>query len=162
MQLCIVHLVRIALRLVTWKDRRTVAADLKPICQAAVVKEAQSNLSAFENTWDKHYPSISRSWRKGREHIIPFFDYPKDIRKVIYTTNAIESMNRSLRKIIINGGAFPSDEAVIKLLFLALRNIGKRWTKPITNWKAALNRFAIMFDDRALLIDPSTPLARHS
>ena len=100
MQLCIVHLVRIAPRLVTWKDRRTVAADLKPICQAAVVKEAQTNLNAFENTWDKHYPSIFRSWRKGWEHIIPFFDYPKDIRKVIYTTNAIESMNRSLLKII--------------------------------------------------------------
>ncbi len=153
------HLVRNALRFVTWKDRKNVAADLKPIYQAclpstarrrqaATVEEAEMNLSAFEATWDEHYPSISKSWRKHWEHIIPFFAYPKDIRKVIYTTNAIESMNRSLRKITKNRGAFPSDEAAIKLLFLALRNISKRWTKPVINWKAALNRFAIMFDDR--------------
>jgi putative transposase len=109
-QLCIVHLVRNALRFVTWKDRKNVAADLKPIYQAclpstarrrqaATAEEAETNLSAFEATWDEHYPSISKSWRKHWEHIIPFFAYPKDIRKVVYTTNAIESMNRSLRKI---------------------------------------------------------------
>ncbi len=143
----------------TWKDRKNVAADLKPIYQAclpstarrrqaATAEEAETNLSAFEATWDEHYPSISKSWRNHWEHIIPFLAYPNDIRKVIYTTNAIESVNRSLRKITKNRGAFPSDEAAIKLLFLAHRNISKRWTKPVTNWKAALNRFAIMFDDR--------------
>ena len=147
-QLCIVHQVRNSLRFVTWKDRRSVAAHLKPIYQAATVEQPRAKLSAFEATWDEHYPSISKSWRNHWYLITPFFAYPNDIRKVIYTTNAIESMNRSLRKIIKNRGAFPSDEAAIKLLFLALRNISKRWTRPINNWKAALNRFAIMYDDR--------------
>ena len=151
-QLCIVHLVRNSLRFVSWKDRKTVAADLKPIYKAATAEEAESHLEAFEEKWDETYPSISKSWRKHWANIIPFFAYPEDIRKVIYTTNAIESMNRSLRKIIKNRGAFPSDEAATKLMFLALRNISKRWTKPLMNWKAALNRFAIMFEDRAPLL----------
>ncbi|MDP6736962.1 MAG: IS256 family transposase [Nitrospinaceae bacterium] len=151
-QLCIVHLVRNSLRFVSWKDRKTVAADLKPIYKAATAEEAESHLEAFEEKWDETYPSISKSWRKHWANIIPFFAYPEEIRKVIYTTNAIESMNRSLRKIIKNRGAFPSDEAATKLMFLALRNISKRWTKPLMNWKAALNRFAIMFEDRAPLL----------
>ena len=151
-QLCIVHLVRNSLRFVSWKDRKTVAADLKPIYKAATAEEAESHLEAFEEKWDETYPSISKSWRKHWANIIPFFAYPEDIRKVIYTTNAIESMNRSLRKIIKNRGAFPSDEAATKLMFLALRNISKRWTKPLMNWKAALNRFAIMFEDRGPLL----------
>ena len=151
-QLCIVHLVRNSLRFVSWKDRKTVAADLKPIYKAATPEEAESHLEAFEEKWDETYPSISKSWRKHWTNIIPFFAYPEDIRKVIYTTNAIESMNRSLRKIIKNRGAFPSDEAATKLMFLALRNISKRWTKTLMNWKAALNRFAIMFEDRAPLL----------
>ena len=128
-----------------------MAADLKPIYKAATEEEALASLEAFVEKWDGQYPSISRSWRKHWEHIIPFFAYPEEIRKVIYTTNAIESMNRSVRKIIKNRGAFPSDEAATKLLFLALRNIAKRWTKPILNWKGALNRFAIMFEDRVPL-----------
>ena len=151
-QLCIVHLVRNSLRFVSWKDRKTVAADLKPIYKAATAEEAESHLEAFEEKWDETYSSISKSWRKHWTNIIPFFAYPEDIRKVIYTTNAIESMNRSLGKIIKNRGAFPSDEAATKLMFLALRNISKRWTKPLMNWKAALNRFAIMFEDRAPLL----------
>jgi len=147
-QLCIVHLVRNSLRFVTWKDRKQVVSDLKPIYKAATLEEAEVNLAAFEDKWINQYPSISKSWRKNWEHIIPFFAYPPEIRKVIYTTNAVESLNRSLRKIIKNRGSFPSDEAAIKLLYLALRNASKKWTKPIQNWKGALNRFAIMFDDR--------------
>ena len=150
-QLCIVHLVRNALRFVSYKDRRQVAADLKTIYKATTVEEAETNLEAFEQKWAQNYPTISKSWRKNWEHIITFFAYPAEIRKVIYTTNAIESLNRSLRKIIKNRGAFPSDEAAIKLMYLALRNIAKKWTRPIHNWQGALNRFAIMFEDRVPL-----------
>ena len=147
-QLCIVHLVRNSLRFVSWKDRKQVVSDLKPIYRAATLEEAEINLVAFEDKWIDQYPSISKSWRKNWEHIIPFFAYPTEIRKVIYTTNAIESLNNSLRKVIKNRGSFPSDEAAIKLLYLALRNASRKWTRPIQNWKGALNRFAIMFDDR--------------
>mgnify|MGYP001289968411 CR=1 FL=1 len=147
-QLCIVHLVRRSLNFVSWKDRRSVVADLKPIYQAATVEEAEVNLDAFSQNWDDRYPAIAKAWRRQWEHIIPFFAYPKDIRKVVYTTNAIESMNRSLRKIIKNRGAFPSDQAAIKLLYLALCNISKRWTRPVLDWKAALSQFTIMFEDR--------------
>ena len=150
-QLCIVHLVRNALRFVSYKDRRQVAADLKTIYKATTVEEAETNLEAFEQKWAQNYPTISKSWRKNWEHIITFFAYPAEIRKVIYTTNAIESLNRSLRKIIKNRGAFPSDEAAIKLMYLALRNIAKKWTRPIHNWQGALNRFAIVFEDRVPL-----------
>jgi len=147
-QLCIVHQIRNSLRFVTWKDRKEVTKDLKPIYQAATEAEAEAHLETFAEKWDEKYPSISKSWHDNWTHIIPFFAYPKEIRKVIYTTNAIESMNRSLRKIIKNRGAFPSDEAATKLMFLALTNISKRWTRPLMNWKAALNRFFIMFEDR--------------
>jgi len=150
-QLCIVHLIRHSLRYVTWKDRKKVAAALKPIYQAATVEEAEANLEAFAHEWDSAYPSISKSWRKNWPQIIPFLAYPAEIRKVIYTTNAIESLNRSLKKIIKNRGAFPNDEAAIKLLYLALRNASLKWTKPIRDWKAALNRFVIMFEDRVPL-----------
>lgn len=150
-QLCIVHQIRNSLRFVTWTDRKQVAADLKPIYKAATAEEAEAHLDAFALKWDEKYPTISKSWRKNWEHLIPFFAYPEEIRKVIYTTNAIESMNRSLRKIIKNRGAFPSDDAATKLMFLALRNISKRWTRPIANWQAALNRFVIMFGDRVPL-----------
>ena len=147
-QLCIVHLVRRSLNFVSWKDRRSVVADLKPIYQAATVEEAEANLDAFSQNWDDRYPAITKVWRRQWEYIIPFFAYPKDIRKVVYTTNAIESMNRSLRKIIKNRGAFPSDQAAIKLLYLAMCNISKRWTRPVLDWKAALSQFTIMFEDR--------------
>ena len=110
--------------------------------------EAEAALEAFAEKWDDVYPTISALWLRHWERIIPFFDYPADIRKVIYTTNAIESLNRSLRKILKTKGCFPSEEAVHKLLYLALRNISKRWTMPIRDWKAALARFAIEFPDR--------------
>lgn len=150
-QLCIVHQIRNSLRFVTWADRKQVAADLKPIYKATTVEEAEAHLEAFAQKWDDKYPTISKSWRDNWMHLTPFFAYPEEIRKIIYTTNAIESMNRSLRKIIKTRGSFPSDEAATKLIYLALRNISKRWTRPLANWQAALNRFAIMFEGRVPL-----------
>ena len=105
-------------------------------------------LTAFEAKWDKTHPTIGQSWRQNWMQVIPFFAYPADIRKVIYTTNAIESLNMSLRKVTKNRGSFPNDEAMFKLLYLALRNIAKKWTRPIMNWKAAMNRFSILFEGR--------------
>ncbi len=147
-QLCIVHLVRHSLNYVGWKQRKEVAADLQKIYRAATREEAEMQLAEFATRWDSQFPTISRSWRANWERVVPFFAYPADIRRVIYTTNAIESVNMSLRKIIKNRGSFPTDEAALKLLYLALQNIARKWTMPIKEWKAALNRFAILFEDR--------------
>ncbi len=147
-QLCIVHMVRNSLRFVSWKQRKEVAADLKRIYQSATTEQAEMELAAFELKWDKTHPTISQSWRRNWAQVIPFFAYPTDIRKVIYTTNAIESLNMSLRKVTKNRGPFPNDEAMFKLLYLALKNIAKKWTLPIRDWKAAMNRFSILFEDR--------------
>ena len=147
-QLCIVHMVRNSLRYVSWKQRKEVAADLKTIYQAPTAEQAEMNLVAFEAKWDKSHPSISQSWRRNWERVIPFFAYPSDIRKVIYTTNAIESLNMSLRKVTKNRGSFPNDAAMFKLLYLALSNVAKKWSRPIRDWKAALNHFSILFEDR--------------
>ncbi len=147
-QLCIVHMARNSLRYVGWKTRKAVAADLKAIYTSKAVEEAELALESFSDKWYDQYPSISKSWRQRWENIIPFFAYPEDIRKVIYTTNAIESTNMSLRKVIKNKRVFPSDESALKQLYLALRNISKKWTMPIRDWGLALNRFAIMFSDR--------------
>jgi putative transposase len=147
-QLCIVHLVRASLTYVSYKDRQALARDLKAIYQAKTLEQAEMNLEIFAQGWDERYPTISRQWRKLWDHITPFFAFPEQIRKVIYTTNAIESMNRGLRKIIKTRGAFPSDDAVKKLLYLALLNLSKRWTRPIANWSAAINQFVIMYEDR--------------
>lgn len=147
-QLCIVHMVRSSLRYVGWKARKTVAADLKTIYSAKTIDEAELALESFSEKWDAQYPSISKSWKNRWGNIIPFFDYPAEIRKAIYTTNAIESINMSIRKVIKNKRVFPSDEAALKQLYLALRNISKKWTMPIRNWGPALNRFAIMFPNR--------------
>lgn len=149
-QLCIVHMVRHSLNYVGWKSRKQVASDLKRIYQSATVAEAEQALTEFEQKWDDDYASIGQSWRRNWLRIIPFFEYPPEIRKVIYTTNAIESLNMSLRKITKNRGSFPSDEALLKLFYLAIRNISKRWTLPIRDWKAALNRFTIQFGDRLM------------
>ena len=148
MQLCIVHLIRNSLRYVPWKDRKAVVADLKPIYQAATLEDAEAALEAFAETWDETYPAISQIWLRHWENIIPIFDYPMDIRRVIYTTNAIESVNRSLRKVIKTKAVFPDEESVFKLMYLALNNISKRWTRPIKNWKAATSHFAILFPER--------------
>lgn len=147
-QLCVVHMVRNSLNFVSWKMRAEVAADLKRIYTASTAEEAEQRLGEFEDKWDEDYLPIGLSWRRNWARIIPFFDYPPEIRKVIYTTNAIESVNMSLRKITKNRGSFPSDEALLKLFYLALRNISKKWTMPIRDWKAALTRFTIQFDDR--------------
>ena len=147
-QLCIVHMVRNSLRYVSWKQRKEVAADLKLIYNSATAEQAEMELSAFETKWDATHPTIGMSWRRNWDQIIPFFAYPPDIRKVIYTTNAIESLNMSLRKVTKNRGSFPNDEAMLKLLYLALKNIAKKWTLPIRDWKAAMNRFTILFQDR--------------
>jgi transposase-like protein len=149
-QLCIVHMVRNSLNFVSWKTRKEVAADLRLIYQSATVEDAQQQLSAFEAKWDSQHPPIAQIWRRNWSRIIPFFDYPPEIRRVIYTTNAIESINMSLRKIIKNRSSFPTDEAASKLLYLALNNISRKWTMPIHDWKAALNRFTIQFEDRML------------
>ncbi|EOA06886.1 transposase mutator type [Herbaspirillum frisingense GSF30] len=147
-QLCIVHMVRYSLNYVWWKRRPEVAADLRLIYQSATAEEAELRLGEFEEKWDAEYLPIGQSWRRNWPRLIPFFDYPPEIRKVIYTTNAIESVNMSLRKLTKNRGSFPSDEALVKLFFLALRNISKKWTLPISDWKAALTRFTIQFGER--------------
>lgn len=147
-QLCIVHMVRHSLNFVGWKQRKEVAADLRTIYTAATEAEAETRLAEFAEKWDEKFPMISKSWRANWARVIPFFAHPKEIRKVIYTTNAIESLNMSLRKVTKARSSFPNDEAVLKLLYLALRNIAKKWTMPIQNWKAALNRFAIIYEDR--------------
>jgi putative transposase len=147
-QLCIVHLIRNCLRYVPWKDSKAVVADLKPIYQAATLQEAEAALDAFGAKWDGLYPAISQIWIRHWENVIPIFDYPMDIRRVIYTTNAIESLNRSLRKVIKTKAVFPDEESVFKLMYLAMNNIAKRWSRPIKNWKVALSHFAILFPGR--------------
>ena len=131
-----------------WKQRKEVAADLRLIYTAATADEAQCRLSDFEDKWNTSFAPIGQSWRRNWSRLTPFFDYPPDIRKVIYTTNAIESVNMSLRKITKTRGSFPTDDAVFKLFYLALNNISQKWTMPIRDWKAALNRFTILFDER--------------
>ena len=150
-QLCIVHMVRHSLNYVSWKRRPEVAADLRRIYQSATAEEAEIRLGEFEDKWDDEYLPIGQSWRRNWSRLIPFFDYPAEIRKVIYTTNAIESVNMSLRKLTKNRGSFPSDDALMKLFYLALRNISKKWTMPIRDWKAALTRFTIQFEERISL-----------
>ncbi len=147
-QLCIVHMVRNSLKFVSYKDRKKIAADLKNVYRASTVKQAEEALSDFESKWDSRYPMISKSWRNNWPKIIPFFTYSEDIRKVIYTTNAIESMNNSIRKVTKNRNIFPSDEAAIKLLYMALKNIKKKWTMPIRNWSLAMHQFSIRFEGR--------------
>ena len=145
-QLCLVHLVRNSLTYVSWKQRKAVAADLRAIYTAATADEAATVLDAFALKWDATYPQIAKSWRNHWAHVIPFFAYAPEIRKVIYTTNAIESVNYSLRRLTKTRGSFPNDEAAIKLLYLGLRNISQRWTMPIQNWKQAMSQLMIRFE----------------
>jgi len=147
-QLCIVHLVRHSLHYVGSRQRKEVAADLKIIYGAATAAEAEQRLAEFSLKWEAKFPMIAKSWRSHWERVIPFFAHPPEIRKAIYTTNAIESLNMSLRKVTKTRGSFPNDEAVFKLLYLALRNIAKNWTRSMPDWKAALNRFAIVYENR--------------
>jgi putative transposase len=147
-QLCMVHLMRNSLRYVSHKHMKAVATDLKAIDSASTEAEAEFHLELFAEKGDALYPSISKSWRAHWTRVIPLFAFPEDIRKVIYTPNAIESVNRTLRKVTRNHRIFPSDEAVYKVVYWAMRNIAKKWTMPIRNWKPALNRFAVEFAGR--------------
>ena len=150
-QLCIVHQIRHSLRYVNWKQRKVIAADLKRIYGAATLAEAELALAEFADKWDDQHPMISLSWRNNWERLSVFFDYPPEIRKVIYTTNAIESLNASLRKITKTRRSFPTDDSVMKILYLALHQISKKWTMPIRDWKAAMSQFMIMYSDRVSL-----------
>jgi len=157
-QLCIVHLVRASLNYVNWKERKKVAADLREVYRATTALEAEHRLAAFATQWDSKYPTITALWRRHWERVIPFFAFPAEIRRVIYTTNAIESLHMTLRKVIKTRGSFPNEEAARKLIYLALRNVSKNW-HTIQNWKEALNRFAILWPGRLPLpgAEPASP-----
>ena len=162
-QLCIVHMVRNSIKFVPWKatapplapylrpvgkDYKAVTKDLKQIYQSATEEEALLALEQFAERWDKQYPQISKSWRNHWENINTLFNYPPDIRKAIYTTNAIESLNSVIRKATKKRNLFPTDDSAKKVIYLAIREASKKWTMPIRNWKPALNRFIIEFEDR--------------
>jgi putative transposase len=147
-QLCIVHMVRNSLRYVSWKERKAVAADLRKVYTAPTAEAAAVALEGFAAKWDARFPSISQSWRTRWEQVIPFFSYPPEIRKVVYTTNAIESINASIRKVTSKRGAFPTADSVRKVLYLAITRASARWRRPVKDWSAALNHFAIVFDGR--------------
>ena len=148
LQTCIVHLLRASVRYVTWKDRRAVLADLKPVYTAPTEEAALDALVAFNERWQDTYPMIGQSWEAAWQRVVPFLAFPPEIRKVIYTTNAIESINRQVRKVIKTKGHFPSDDAVFKVLFLALQNASKKWNMPIRDWPRALHQLAILFPGR--------------
>jgi putative transposase len=147
-QLCIVHLVRAALRYVSTEDSKLVARDLKKIYQAATVLEAEAALEQFAQAWDAKYPTIAKQWRAKWTDIVTLFDFPPPIRKAIYTTNAIESVNSVIRKFTRNRKIYPNEESALKLVFMAIREAAKKWTMPIHHWKQALNHFAILYENR--------------
>jgi putative transposase len=146
-QLCLVHLTRASLNYVNWKERKLVAAGLRQIYRAATAEQAATELESFAETWDGKYPAISRMWRRNWERVIPMFEYPAEIRRVIYTTNAVESLHMTLRKVIKNRGSFPSEEAALKMLYLALKKVAGKW-RQVQHWKEALGHFTILCQDR--------------
>nr|WP_228536237.1 IS256 family transposase [Noviherbaspirillum malthae] len=149
LQTCIVHLIRNSLEFANWKERKALAAALKPIYTASSAEVAEAELSAFEQgPWGQKFPTVAASWRRAWQHVIPFFAFPPEVRRVIYTTNSIESVHARLRKIIKTRGHFPSDDAATKLIWLALRNITAQWSRAAHDWKQAMNQFAIMYTDR--------------
>ena len=147
-QLCIVHMVRNAMKYVVWKDYKALSADLKQIYQSSTEDEALLALERFAERWDHKYPHISRTWRRHWQNLSTLFRYPDDIRKAIYTTNAVESLNSVIRKAVKKRKLFPSDDSARKVVYLAIMDASKKWTMPIRNWKGALNRFIIEFEDR--------------
>jgi len=147
-QLCIVHLVRAALKYVTLTDTKAVATDLKKIYQAATLPEAEQALEEFSQAWDAKYPTISKTWRAKWADIITLFDFPPPIRKAIYTTNAIESVNSVIRKFTRNRKIYPHEESALKIVYMAINEASRKWTMPVRNWKLALNYFAILFENR--------------
>jgi transposase-like protein len=149
LQTCIVHLIRNSLDYASWKDRKALAAALRPIYAAVSAEAAEAALDAFEQgTWGRKFPTVVAAWRRAWDRVIPFFAFPPEVRRVIYTTNAIESVNAQVRKIIKTRGHFPSDDAASKLIWLALRNITADWGRPVSHWKEAMNQFAILYADR--------------
>jgi len=151
-QQCIVHQVRASLGYVGFRERKAVAGDLKEIYSAPTRAAGEQQLEKFALQWDSRYPMISKQWRLNWERLAVFFNYPAEIRKVIYTTNTIESINNGLRRVIKNRGSFPNDEAALKLLYLALQNLSEKWTRPVRDWPAALNQLAILFEGRWPLV----------
>ena len=147
-QTCIVHKVRASLKYVSYKDKKAVANDLKKIYQATTLALAEQALDDFETVWGDQFAAIVRSWRKDWAKITPFFDYSFEVRRVIYTTNIIESLNRTLRKAVKVRGHFPTEDALMKVLYLAIKGVSKKWTMPIANWGMALNQFSIQFAER--------------
>ena len=147
-QLCIVHMVRNSVKYIPWKDYKEVTTDLKKIYQASTEESALKSLDNFSEKWDDKYPQIGKSWKLHWENLNTFFNYPDDIRKAIYTTNAIESLNSVIRKATKKRKVFPTEESAKKVVYLAVRQASEKWTMPIRNWKAALNRFMILFEDR--------------
>jgi transposase-like protein len=149
LQTCIVHLIRNSLDYASWKDRKVLAAAIKPVYTAVSAEAALAALDAFEQgPWGQKFPTVTAAWRRAWDRVIPFFAFPPAVRRVIYTTNAIESINAQLRKIIKSRGHFPSDDAATKLIWLALRNITADWGRAAHNWKEAMNQFAILYADR--------------
>ena len=146
-QRCIVHKVRHSLKYVPWKARKVVAADLRAIYGAATLGEAEQALERFAERWDATYPTITPSWLADWDRLTVLFDYPPAIRRVIYTTNAIESLNYTLRKRLKTRGVFPNDESIVQVLYLALQHVAKKWTRPIRDWKAALTQCVILFGE---------------
>jgi transposase-like protein len=151
-QTCIVHMVRNSTKFVSYKDRKQICADLKKIYNAVNETEAQEHLDDFCKIWDSKYSMIGKSWRQAWDRIIPMFLFPEEIRRTIYTTNAVESVNMTLRKASRNHRIFPDDESVLKVMYLAARNISKKWTMPIRNWGVALNWFSLEFEGRVPLV----------
>jgi transposase-like protein len=150
-QLCIVHMVRNSVKYVSYKDRKAVTSDLKRVYTAATAELAEAALKEFAEKWDIRYPMISKSWKNRWPEVIPFLKFPPEIRTGVYTTNAIESLNYSIQKVIKHRQSFPNDEAALKLIFMALKNISKKWTMPFRNWGAVLNQFAVIYGDRVSL-----------
>jgi len=149
LQTCIVHLIRNSLDYASWKDRKLLAAALKPVYTAASAEAAAQALDEFERgAWGQKYPTVSASWRRAWDRVIPFFAFPPAVRRVVYTTNAIESLHSQLRKIIKTRGHFPSDDAVTKLIWLALRNLPAAWGRAAKEWREAMNQFAVLYDER--------------
>lgn len=147
-QLCLGHKVRNSLKDVPWQERRAVAAALRAISGATTRADAEQALERFADRWDTTYPALSPSWLADWDRLTMFLDYPPALRRAIYTTNAIESLNYSLRKVLQGRGAFPHDESIVKLLYMALQHVAQKWTQPISEWKAALNQFVILCGER--------------
>jgi putative transposase len=150
-QTCVVHKIRASLKYVNWKERKAVARDLKPIYRAATEEAGLAALDDFDKLWGKTYPTIAPSWRRDWDLISPFFEFPEEIRRVIYTTNTIEALNRQLRKVIKTRGVFPTEKAVMKVMYLAIHQAVRKWSMPVKDWGSAMQQFAIRFEGRVNL-----------